>query len=153
MNRKISFISAVSTLVSFLCLSPLSAQQIATNITLDHKFAPNPLVLEGMSGGELKATEVVKTAETSTGYCDGYVNRQPNHVLVLEDFFEFLKIEVESNNDTTILVQGPGGVWCNDDSDTTNPVIEGEWQEGRYQIWIGSYKEDSTNNYQIKITE
>ena len=153
MNRKISFISAVSTLVSFLCLNPVSAQQIATNITLDHEFAPNPLVLEGMSGGELKATEVVQTSETATGYCDGYVNPQPNHILVLQNFFEFLKIEVESSNDTTILVQGPGGVWCNDDSYNTNPVIEGEWQEGRYQIWIGSYKENSTNDYQIKITE
>ena len=152
MNRKISFISAMSVLVSFLSL-PVGAQHIATNTTLESQFTPNPLILEGMSGGELKATEVVQTEETATGYCDGYVNRQPNHILVLQNFFEFLKIEVESNNDTTILVQGPGGVWCNDDAYNTNPVIEGEWQEGRYQIWIGSYEANSSKNYQIKISE
>ncbi|HHP7231841.1 MAG TPA: hypothetical protein ACFCUY_13415 [Xenococcaceae cyanobacterium] len=153
MNQKSSFIGAVTTLVSLLFLSPVSAQSIATNITLEREFVPNPLVLKGISGGEFRATEVVRTLETATGYCDGYVNRQPNHILVLRNFFDFLKIEVESNKDTTILVRGPGGVWCNDDAYTTNPIIEGEWQKGRYQIWIGSYQENSINNYQIKITE
>ncbi|MDJ0679037.1 MAG: hypothetical protein QNJ18_04155 [Xenococcaceae cyanobacterium MO_167.B52] len=152
MNRKISLISAVTVAVSFLAI-PISAQHIATNTTLESQFTPNPLILEGMSGGKFKATELAKTEETATGYCDGYVNLQPNHILVLENFFEFLKIEVESNNDTTILVQGPGGVWCNDDSYNTNPVIQGEWQQGSYRIWIGSYQKNSSNNYQIKITE
>ena len=152
MNRKISFISAVTVAVSFLAI-PISAQDIATNTTLERQFTPNPLILEGMSGGKFKATEVAKTEETATGYCDGYVNLQPNHILVLENFFKSLKIEVQSSNDTTILVQGPGGVWCNDDSYNVNPVIEGEWQKGMYKIWIGSYQKNSTNNYQIKITE
>ena len=153
MKRKISFISTVSILASLLGSACVSAQQIATNITLDHQFDPNPLVLDGIAGGKLKATEIAHTSETATGYCDGYVNRQPNYILVLRDFFDFLKIEVESNNDATILVQGPGGVWCNDDSETTNPVIEGQWQQGRYKIWIGTYEENSTNNYQVIITE
>ena len=152
MNRKISFIGALTVAVSFLPI-PISAQHIATNTTLKPQFTPNPLILQGMSGGNLKAIEVVKTEETATGYCDGYVNSKPNHILVLQNFFEFLKLEVESSKDTTILVQGPGGVWCNDDSYSTNPAIEGEWQKGSYQIWIGSYQENSTNNYQIKITE
>ncbi len=152
MNLKISFITTISTIVSFL-YTPVFAQEIARNTTLKHEFAPNPLILEGMSGGELKATEVANIEETTTGYCDGYVNLQPNHILILESFFEFLKIEVESDDDTTILVQGPGGIWCNDDFYSTNPVIEGEWQEGSYQIWIGSYQPNSPNNYQIKITE
>ncbi len=151
MNRKLIFLSLASTLVSFIgfSFSSVSAQQVA----LKHHFTPNPVVLEGISGGKLKASEVVKTQETSTGYCDGYVNSQPNHILVLENFFKFLKIEVESQHDTTILIAGPGGVWCNDDSYTTNPLIEGEWQEGKYNIWIGSYQKNSTNSYQIKITE
>ena len=149
MNRTLRFLSLASTVVSFFCISSVSAQQVA----LQHRFTPNPLILEGISGGELEASEVVKTKETSTGYCYGYVNAQPNHILVLENFFDFLKIEVESNHDTTIVIEGPGGVWCNDDSYTTNPVIEGEWQEGSYKIWIGSYQENSSNSYQIKITE
>ena len=71
---------------------------------------------------------------------------------MLNSFFNFLKVEVASQADTTIIIQGPGGVWCNDDTDNVNPIIEGQWQPGIYRVWIGSYQADSNNDYQIKIT-
>ena len=63
-----------------------------------------------------------------------------------------MRLEVESTSDTTILVQGAGGTWCNDDAGSANPVIEGQWQPGIYQIWVGSYQANKNNDYQIKIT-
>jgi hypothetical protein len=50
-------------------------------------------------------------------------------------------------------VKGPGGTWCNDDFDGKNPGIVGEWLPGTYQIWIGSYKENESLPYTLKITE
>jgi hypothetical protein len=50
------------------------------------------------------------------------------------------------------MIKGPGGIWCNDDTNDTNPVIEGQWQPGSYKIWIGSYQVDVFNDYLIKIT-
>ena len=131
----------------------VSAQWIDNRITLGNTVEPDPLILKGMSGGEVKATEIVKTEETVTGFCNGFVDSKPNHVLVLSNFFDFLKIEIDSQTDTTIVVEGPGGVWCNDDSVDANPAIEGEWQPGKYKIWIGSYQEDTNNSYLIKITD
>ncbi len=130
-----------------------SIAQIGTNkITVDDRFISRPLNIEGISGGRFTATEITNIENTATGYCDGFVNRKPNHVLKLNSFFNFLKIEVQSSADTTILIKGPGGVWCNDDSDNANPTIEGEWQPGIYQVWIGSYQANSNNNYRIRIT-
>ena len=138
---------------NFLSVNPALAQRFVKNITIDRGITPNPLLVDGVSGGSLAALEVVRTEQTATGFCDGFVNRQPNHILTLKNYFDFLRIEVDSPADTTIVVQGPGGIWCNDDANSTNPIIEGEWQPGVYKIWIGSYQENSVNNYRIRISE
>lgn len=150
---KLSILGLVSAILSCALLDPSSAQSVGKKITLGYRFEPDPLILEGISGGKLQAIEVVKTEGTITGFCNGFVSNKPNHILVLSNFFEFLKIEVDSSIDTTIIVEGPGGVWCNDDYDNVNPGIEGQWKPGRYRIWIGSYQENINNGYQIKITD
>ena len=129
-----------------------NTQAQANNILVNSSLANKPLLIKGNSGGSIIAQEITQTENTATGYCDGYVRYQPNHVLKLESFFESLRLEVESSADTTILVKGPGGVWCNDDASSANPMIEGQWQPGVYQVWIGSYQANSNNKYRIKIT-
>jgi hypothetical protein len=122
-------------------------------IALDRQLISNPFTVEGVGGGNVAASQIAKTQTTATGYCEGFVDRRPNHILTLNSFFEFLKIEVESIADTTILIQGPGGVWCNDDFNNANPTIEGQWQPGTYKIWIGSYHQNIDRDYRIKITD
>lgn len=121
-------------------------------IAINQKTLTQSLTVEGISGGKVAALEITQTDNTATGSCDGFTSRQPNHILKLDSFLEFLRLEVESPADTTIIVQGAGGVWCNDDSHNTNPVIEGEWQSGLYKVWVGSYQAKSKDNYRIKIT-
>lgn len=149
---KISMLGLVSAVLSCTILNPSLAQSRSKRITLGDRVDPNPLIVRGISGGEVEATNIVDTEGTTTGFCNGFIEDRPNHILVLKNFFEFLKIEVDSSTDTTIIIEGPGGVWCNDDSDNANPAIEGQWQPGRYKIWIGSYQEDLNYDYQIKIT-
>lgn len=148
----LGIISTIFTIINSAIFSPSLAQLEGKKITLGNQVNPDPLVLRGISGGTIKATELVKTEGTTTGFCNGFVNNRPNYILVLSNFFDFLKIEVASSTDTTIVVEGPGGVWCNDDSNDTNPALEGQWQPGRYKIWVGSYQADVNNVYQIKIT-
>ena len=138
------------TIIFNSLISSTKAQ--SNSIAVNSSIAKAPLVLKGNSGGAIKAPEITQTENTATGFCDGYVRSQPNHVLKLESFFESLRLEVESSADTTILVKGPGGVWCNDDASSANPMIEGQWQPGIYQVWIGSYQADKSDSYQIKVT-
>lgn len=138
--------------ISFNCyLHPVFAQS-KHNIAINQNTIKQSLTVQGMSGGTINALEITRTKNTSTGYCDGFANRQPNHILKLDNFFEYLRLEIESSADTTILVRGAGGVWCNDDAGSANPVIEGQWQPGTYQVWVGSYRANSQHNYTIKIT-
>ena len=131
-----------------LIYHPVSAQNI---VTIDQDIVTKPITLTGSTSGNLKTVEVSQTENTATGYCDGYISSQPNHLLELESFFEFLRLEVESTADTTVLIRGDGGMWCNDDSGSANPMIEGQWQQGLYKVWVGSHQPDANDSYQIKI--
>ncbi len=126
--------------------------QVSDGIVINPKTISQPFIIKGTSGGTVKATEITQTENTATGYCDGYVRSQPNHFLKLETFGEFMRLEVESPADTTIIIKGPDGVWCNDDAGSVNPMIEGQWQQGLYRVWVGSYRANTNNDYRIKIT-
>lgn len=143
----------IFNLVGLNSLLAQNIDRVNQKIAFDRQLISNPFSVEGIGGGTLAAADIVKTKSTATGYCDGFVARRPNHILTLSSFFEFLKIEVQSTTDATILIAGPGGVWCNDDFDNANPTIEGQWQPGTYKIWVGSYRQNINNNYRIKITD
>ena len=130
---------------------PLQAQ--APPLNLSPKFTPDPTELSGVSGGSTAASQVSGQTDTSTGGCLGYVNSQPNHSLNLKAFFNYLKVQVLSSEDTTIVVRGPGGTWCNDDFQNRNAGLDGEWLPGTYQIWVGAYRPDQTVPYTLRITE
>ena len=119
---------------------------------INRQTIAQPLTIVGTNNGRIKLVEIAGTENTATGYCNGYVDTQPNHLLKLESFFESLRLEVQSPVDTTLMVQGSSGIWCNDDSGSANPMIEGQWQEGLYKVWVGSYQPNTNNSYQIQIT-
>jgi hypothetical protein len=118
--------------------------QIFGDVTIQYPFSPDPLTVTGMSGGSIAGSQIAKTETTPTGPCKGFMDEQPDHTLKLLSKFEYLKLVVNSSADTTMIIKGPGGTWCNDDFDGKNPGVVGEWLQGTYQIWIGSYKEDDS---------
>ncbi|ARV62550.1 hypothetical protein BZZ01_31475 [Nostocales cyanobacterium HT-58-2] len=126
---------------------------IFEDVIIGQKFSPDPLTVRGMGGGFIPGREVAGKGETPTGSCAGYFDEEPDHTLELTSKFDYLKLQVESPEDTTLIVSGPGGSWCNDDFDGKNPGMIGEWLPGTYNIWIGSYKKDRYLPYTLSITE
>lgn len=131
--------------------APAIAQ--AARISLGSGFTPNPTVVQGTGGGTLRAAEVVGVRRTPTGPCLGYVRRSPHQRLTLTNDFSDLELHVTSDTDTTLIVEGPGGIWCNDDSDGHNPVIRGEWLPGDYSIWVGAYRPQARPSYELSIRD
>ena len=122
-------------------------------MTINQQFSPDPFTVRGMSGGSVRGNTVAGRSETPTGPCTGFVDKTPGHTFKLTSAFEYLKLVVESPQDTTMIVKGPGGTWCNDDFEGKNPGIVGEWLPGIYQIWLGSYEKDKYFPYTLKITQ
>ena len=129
------------------------APKIFGDVTIGPQFSPDPLTVRGMSGGSISGNQVGGRSETATGPCTGFVDETPDHTLALTSKFEYLKLQVQSPEDTTLIIKGPGGTWCNDDFEGKNAGITGEWLAGTYQIWVGSYEKDKYLPYTIKITE
>ncbi|MEH2348429.1 MAG: hypothetical protein V7K55_10555 [Nostoc sp.] len=123
------------------------------DVTISPQFSPDPLTVRGMSGGSISGSKVGGRIETATGPCTGFVDETPDHTLALTSKFDYLKLQVQSPEDTTIVIKGPGGTWCNDDFDGKNAGIIGEWLAGSYQIWVGSYEKGKYLPYTLKITE
>lgn len=150
----------LSCMLFTLCISTViptvaKAQEVPIfgDVRINRKFSPDPLIVKGMSGGSIPASEVGVKKETPTGRCNGFVDTKPDHTLVLQNKFDYLKLVVESPADTTLIIKGPGGVWCNDDFNGKNPGIVGEWLRGTYEVWVGSYQKGKYFPYELKITE
>lgn len=137
--------------------STVSAQEasppIFGDISIEHPLSKDPLTVRGMSGGSIPAKEISERADTPTGACTGYVDKEPDHTLRLKNKFDYMKLVIESPDDTTLIIKGPGGIWCNDEFEGKNPGIVGEWLNGEYKVWIGSYKQELYLPYTLKITE
>jgi hypothetical protein len=122
------------------------------NVTLTPGFDPDPITVRGISGGGQPATTMSGRPETATGECVGFVDETPDHRMTLTEFFDYLRLEVRSSDDTTLVIRGPGGSWCSDDYAGINPGIAGQWFSGTYDIWVGSYRENSYHPYIIHIS-
>lgn len=131
-------------------LDTTSAVALSGALPLATGFLPDPQLLEGTSGGSLHAGSLDIGKATS---CEGWVNSAPNHMLTLSTEFNYLRLDVSSQGDTTLVVHGPNGWSCNDDMNGLNPRVEGPFTAGTYRIWVGSYDHGQAHAYRIAFSE
>ncbi|MGJ5633927.1 hypothetical protein [Nostoc sp. CALU 1950] len=159
LNRGIRLSFMIVTLFIISTVTPVTdadAQEAPTifgDVTIGPQFSPDPLTVRGMSGGSISGSQVAGRSETATGPCTGFIDETPDHTLALTSKFDYLKLQMQSPEDTTLIIKGPGGTWCNDDFDGKNAGIVGEWLPGSYQIWVGSYEKGKYLPYTLQITE
>ncbi len=144
--QKSIFTSSIATIELFLSANIALAEKIIVNYK-----SPQSLEIEGSGKASVTAIEIADNESTPTGSCSGFVSQEANHTLVLTTFINMLQISVISPEDTTLMIKGPGGIWCNDDYNGENPAIVGQWQSGTYSIWIGSYSRNTPYTYQLEI--
>lgn len=125
-------------------VAPTSLTQISSG------FLPDPQTQRGQAGGAMQAS----TLTGGNGDCRGWVPATPQHTLMLGSNFANLRVIVSSAQDTTLVVRGPDGAYrCADDSDMLNPIVEGAFAPGTYQIWVGAYSQGITAPYVIGFSE
>jgi hypothetical protein len=152
---KLLMMGAIALLVNFLVnlIPPIHlAQSQTSTIKLSPQFSPDPYEVRGTAGGSTSVQEMVGRRDTPTGPCTGFANAVPDHTLRLRAFFNSLTIQVESSEDTALVVQGPGGIWCNDDFQGKNPGVMGQWLPGKYDIWVSTYAKNQPAPYVLKFS-
>ena len=123
------------------------------DIAIAPSFSPKAIELRGISGGGVQTQTTSGRKDTETGACIGFVDAAPDHKVTLTKPFSYLKLQVKSSGDTILLLRGPGGSWCSDDVSDRNPEISGDWLAGTYEVWVGSYEENASFPYLLKVTE
>jgi hypothetical protein len=133
-------------------LDKKSSVPMFESVTISPKSTGQKFIMHGLSGGPVTSQSISLRPKTETGDCIGFVDRQPDHRLTLTEPLSYLHLLVRSSGDTVLVVRGPGGVWCNDDSGNRNPAIAGRWLAGTYEIWIGSYEEYASFPYLLELS-
>jgi len=121
-------------------------------VNLTAGFTPDPYVVNVASGGRNDASRTVSSS------CRGFIAEAPDVRLNYRAGTSLpLIISVNSNADTTLVVNGPDGSWyCDDDGGNAglNPSLRfGSPQSGQYDIWVGTYGNASNQPAQVNISE
>lgn len=103
--------------------------------SLSSGFTPDPYRIDMFSGGSVDATTIANG-------CVGMVATAPDFQLTYSAGSLPLIFGVTSDNDTTLVINGPNGRWyCDDDSgDSTNPLMSiPDPLSGVYDVFVGAY--------------
>lgn len=125
--------------------------------SLSSGFTPDPYTVDVVAGGDRDATGLAPG-------CVGKISDAPDFRLTYQAGDYPLAFRTSSSEDTTLVINGPDGVWnCDDDSWGGGENSDGEGigdaevfynspQSGVYDIWIGTYDEE-TAEATLVITE
>lgn len=131
-------------------VAPTPPTGTTTAVTLSTGFMPDPSTARGQAGGALEAS----TLAAGNPMCRGWVPATPQHTLMAQTDFSNLRIIVNAAQDTTLVVRGPDGQYrCADDDEGLNPIVQGAFAPGAYQVWVGAYQANTTMPYVIGFTE
>ncbi|WP_199241114.1 peptidase [Marinicauda salina] len=106
------------------------------SVELRAGFLPDPHVRNLTAGGAIRVQDRMPD-------CRGYIANAPDYSLHYTAGSAPLYINVDSDRDTTLIVNGPNAQWyCDDDGadEPLNPLLY--WSNppsGRYDIWVGTY--------------
>lgn len=136
------------TLVALWLSRPVTASE--TPITLTAGEAE----IQGVTGGSLSFLELA-ARDRRRKLCLGYGRRNPDYILELTARQPHLRIAVESNGgDTTLLIQGPRGIDCNDNYRREHQdaaVTTENAPAGTYRIWVGAFNQGEQLNYILRV--
>lgn len=107
----------------------------------------DPMIFHGLAGGP-------RDAASSFGPdCRGQLPMQPSHRFRLEASYPYLRIMARGDSDLTLVVRSAAGiVRCNDDSDGLNPVVEGAFEPGEYDVYVGLYSAGGATPYDLGVS-
>lgn len=123
-----------------IMLATVSAAGANQILQLAPQILPDPLVVQGTSGGG-KNTDC------------GYISETPNQVIEVTQPFPYLRFSVQSVGSPTLLIDGPGGRFCvlADTYSGGKPEMSGLWTVGTYNIYVGD-RSNSQHPYSLSIS-
>jgi hypothetical protein len=131
-------ISAILASSGLAAAQDYSQEPSFGSVTLSVGFAPDPHSRNLTAGGNIRA-------ETRFSSCRGSIANAPDYSVYYTAGSLPLIFSVDSDSDTTLVINGPDTRWyCDDDGadEPLNPLVRFDNpQSGRYDIWVGTYSQ------------
>lgn len=127
------------------------------SMTLSPGFPAASGTVTGHTGGSFSLSSIANR-DRAGNLCLGFGDSNPDHVIVLQQGFSRLNIQVDSGGrDTTLLIQGPNNrtIRCGDDTGTNKDAsIQGtDWPAGEYRIWVGAFDAGTQYDYTLTVQQ
>lgn len=119
---------------------------LASEFTLGAGFTPDPQTARGATGGPVDASA------RFGGECTGSIGRTPDHIINVTSNVD-LRLYTVTDVDSTLVLTGPAGTFCDDDSGDSllDAEINATLTPGRYEVYIGHLGEGGS--YTLTLTE
>ncbi len=144
-------------LLSLMMAGPAIANSANfASLQLSPGFSPSPQTVKGYAKGAIALHRIVGERDMQKNLCLGYGSSSPDHMLVLKRRFTKLKLQVNSQRDTTLLIKGPGNrLYCLDDSEKGKDAgwISDQLPAGKYSIWVGAFERGQQFRYTVTVEE
>jgi hypothetical protein len=118
-------------------------------IALTSGFTPDPHQVAVQAGGTYQAYQIPN--------CTGFISTAPDYRVnfTAGDAGLPLIFSVQSDADTTLVINDAGGNWvCNDDTNGLNPAVTfSAPTSGQYDVWVGTFSEGSTQPSTLSVSE
>ncbi|MBW4456266.1 MAG: hypothetical protein KME55_28175 [Nostoc indistinguendum CM1-VF10] len=145
-------------LITAITATPVIAETVNFGtFKLSTNFNPAQGTVQGFTGGSYSLS-AISNRDRDQKACIGFADPNPDHIMVLENEFSQLTIQVDSNNtDTTLLIQGPDQttIRCGDDTGKSKDasVSDRNWKSGTYRIWVGTFNPGVKQDYTLKVEQ
>ncbi|WP_299489088.1 hypothetical protein [Acaryochloris sp. IP29b_bin.137] len=109
---------------------------------------------QGYAKGTIALHRIVGERDQQKNMCLGYGSPTPDHILVLKNNTNKLRLQVHSQKDTTLLIKGPGNrLYCLDDSAQGKDAgwLATQLPAGKYSIWVGSFERGQQFRYTVTV--
>lgn len=112
------------------CSAAAAAQSSPARFVLGAGFSPDPQTGQGQTGGDTDASRFGPQ-------CSGWIGSAPHHTIQVTSALD-LQLAVDSFTDSTLVVVGPGGVFCDDDSNgALDARVDARLTPGDYAVYVG----------------
>ena len=130
--------------VFLACLGGSVSARASDRFVLGAGFTPDPQTGHGQTGGSTQASRFGPQ-------CAGMIHDTPDHTLKVTSALD-LRFSVDSTTDSTLVVVGPAGVFCDDDGgDQLDARIEARLTPGDYAVYVGHI--DAPGRYTLTLSE
>ncbi|WP_414548278.1 hypothetical protein [Anabaena sp. CCY 0017] len=129
-----------AALVMSLALTEANFAQVS-RLQITPNVNSEVVVLNGITGGKVPSN------------C-GKIANTPNHIIQLTKPLPYLRLTVDSPEQPTLLIEGPGGRFCvlADNYSQSLPELSGYFMAGEYSLYVGELSQNQ-HNYTLSISQ